>query len=119
MMGELIPLKFLRPDTKILIGLEPVDSNDPEGAKSAIEFNVPDGFSDKAKALMEYLDGAGFIFAYKDKLVVTDESLELTPRWNSTHEYIMGTPRFICDSWDELEKLLEQDYDGMKADGLL
>lgn len=113
------PCKFLRPDVSILGGNDPVDRNDPDSAGEAIEFSVPDGFSDKAKALMDYLNGAGFIFAYKGQLVLTDESLELTEAGDGTHEAPYGGPRMVCDTWEELERRLEDDYDGMKAEGLI
>ena len=113
------PFKFLRSDSQVLTGNEPVDRNDPDSEGEAVEFAVPTGFSDKAKALMEYLDDTGFIFAYKGQLVLTDESLELTEAGDGSHEAPFGGPRMVCDSWEELERRLEEDYDGMKADGLI
>ena len=113
------PYTFLRDDTCILDGNDAVDRNDPDRAHEAIEFAVPEGFSDKAKALMAYLDDTGFIFAYKGQLVLTDESLELTQAGGGTHDSPIGGPRAVCNSWDELEKRLEEDYDGMKAEGLI
>lgn len=113
------PFAFLRADTQVLAGNDPTDRNDPDGAAEAIELSVPTGFSDKAKALMDYLDGTAFIFAYKGQLVLTDESLELTEAGDGTHEAPYGGPRMVCDSWEELEKRLEEDYDGMKAEGLI
>ena len=113
------PYKFLRRDTSVLSGNDPVDRNDPESEGEAVELAVPTGFSDKAKALMDYLDGTAFIFAYKGQLVLTDESMELTEAGDGTHEAPFGGPRMVCDSWEELEETLEKEYDGMKAEGLI
>ena len=113
------PFKFLRPDTQVLAGNDPVDRNDPDSVGEAVELAVPTGFSDKAKALMDYLDGTAFIFAYKGQLVLTDESLELTEAGDGTHEAPLGGPRMVCNSWEELERSLETEYDGMRTDGLI
>ena len=102
--------QFLRPDVKVLSGVEAIDRNDPESAKLAVEFSVPTGFSREAKACMEYFNGTAFIFAYKDKLVLTDESCELTVFGDGSHDAPLGGPRWIADSWEQMEKTLELNY---------
>ena len=91
-------------------GEAPIDKNDPENAMTAIFYDLPANFSDKAKAAWDYLDGAAFIFEYKDQLVMTDESLYLTEHGNGTHETPHGFPRDVFDSWEEMEKWLELVY---------
>ena len=110
-------MKFYRPDTHILISDDkPVDRNDPTSAETAIEYAVPEGFSDKAKATMDYFEGAGFIYEYKDRLVFTDESLYLTDHGDGSHEAPWGGPRGVYDSWEALERDLEKIYEDLKAD---
>ena len=111
-------MKFERADSQTLTaeqfaekyGEYPVDRNDPEGGMAAIYYTVPAGFSAKAKAAMDYLDGSAFIFEYKGRLVVTDEGLYLTTHGDGSKETPMGFPRTECDSWDEIEKWLELVY---------
>lgn len=67
-------MKFLRPDTHMIVGYRPTDRNDHENERSAVELALPDSFSEKAKACWEYFEDAAFIFEYKNRLVVTDES---------------------------------------------
>ena len=113
-------MKFMRDDTKITFcGEQPVDMNDPEGAKTAVELTLPLGFSHKAWLAWEYFDGAAFLYEYKGRLVVTDESLYLTAHGDGTHEAPIGFPRWECDSWEELEKMLELAYDDLKEDGAI
>lgn len=116
--------KFLRRDVHILSGDPadgdaPIDRNDPDSAGDAIEFSVPTGFSWKAKDFMEYLEGSGFIFAYKGRLVLTDESLYLTEHGDGTIEAPFGGPRADFASWDTLEDWLENSYDELKAHEML
>ena len=118
---------FYREDTRFLTAEEfadtygeyPVDKNDPEESKTAVFYDTPEGFSRKAKATLDYLDDTAWIFAYKDKLVVTDESLYLTNHGNGTHEAPYGGPRAEFDSWEELEAWLEQVYDENTAVGIM
>ncbi len=112
-------MKFLRPDTHMIVGYRPMDMNDHENESSAVEFALPDGFSDKAKACWEYFRGSAFIFEYKDRLVVTDEGLYLTSHGDGSHGSPIGGPRWECDSWDKLEQILEETYDNLAEDGLL
>ena len=110
---------FIRPDSSIISGNSPTDRNDPDSEWEAVELSVPECFSRKAKAVMEYLDGAGSIFAYKDRLVLTDESLELDYAGDGTKESPFGGPRMACGSWEELEDELEAGYSELRADGLI
>ena len=42
-------MKFERDDSRITFcGEKPIDRNDPEGAKTAVELTLPTGFSEKA-----------------------------------------------------------------------
>ena len=113
-------MEFLRKaNTATSFGEQPVDRNDPKAAKFALGLTLPEGFSDKAKACWDYFDGAAFIFGYKGRLVVTDEALELTVAGDGSRENPYGGPRWICDSWEELEEILEEVYDELKEDGIL
>lgn len=105
-------MKFLRPDTHMIVGYRPTDKNDHENERLAVELALPDSFSEKAKACWEYFDGTAFIFEYKDRLVITDES-----RLLSEIENPCGGPRWICGSWEELESILEKVYDELAEDG--
>jgi hypothetical protein len=98
---------------------QPYDMNDPEGAKEAIGLTLPEGFSEKAKAAWNYFDDTAFLFLYKDRLVVTDESLWLSEYGDGSLEAPMGGPRWECDTWEELEQALEGAYDDLKADGMI
>ena len=113
-------MKFIRPDNRATYyGEQPIDRNDPKKAKFALGLTLPEGFSDKAKACWDYFDGAAFIFGYKGRLVITDEALELTEAGDGTRENPYGGPRWVCDSWEELEKILEETYDELTEDELL
>ena len=120
-------MKFERNDTQILtaeqfadqFGEYPVDKNDPENSMTAVYFSVPADFSAKAKAAMDYFDGTAFIFEYKDRLVVTDESLYLTDHGDGTHDNPFGFPRWEGDSWEDLEGWLELVYQDGAEEGFI
>lgn len=95
---------YLNEHTDIITGQTPVDNNDVGNESTAIEYELPNNFSEKAKKYWEYLEGAAFIYEYEGRLVITDESLELT-------EYKNGAPRWVFNSWKELEEMLEMCYD--------
>ena len=95
---------YLTDNAELAYGETPKDMQCPQEAYLAIEYSLPQNFSDKAKRYWEYLEGAAFIFEYKGRLVITDESLELT-------EYENGAPRWVFNSWKELEEMLEMCYD--------
>lgn len=110
-------MKFLNAHTRIRHGERPVDRNDRASENTAVELALPDNFSDKAKACWKYFKGAAYIFEYKNRLVVTDEGLYLTDHGDGSHKAPHGGPRWVCDSWEELERLLEAIYDNLEADG--
>ena len=113
-------MKFLRDDIQeTYCGEDPIDMNDPEGAATAIELTLPTGFSEKAQACWDYFDGTAFLYEYKGRLVVTDESLYLTAHGNGTVEAPLGFPRWECGSWEELERILEATYDELSEDGMI
>lgn len=107
-------MKFLRNDTRIIHVFKPVDMNDRESEGTAVGLTLPRNFSDKAKACWEYFTGSAFIFEYKNKLIITDEALDLT-----AHDKPFGSPRWVCGSWDELEQILEETYDDLLEDGMI
>lgn len=109
--------KFARRDIQIYNDLQPIDMNDPASASSAIEYSLPTGFSNKAKACWQYFSGCAFLFEYKGTLVVTDESLYLTAHGDGTPEAPIGFPRWECDTWEELEQTLEDTYDELVGYG--
>ena len=104
-------MRFLNEHTHILHGRHPLDMNDRISECTAAELALPDNFSDKAKACWEYYKGAAYIFEYKGRLVITDESLYLTDHGDGSHSAPFGGPRWICDSWEQVERNLEQNYD--------
>lgn len=111
-------MKFARDDVQTTYcGEDPIDKNDPDGAKTAIELTLPTGFSDKAWACWNYFDDTAFLYEYKGHLVVTDESLYLTDHGDGTTAAPFGGPRWVLDSWDELERMLELTYDELAEDG--
>lgn len=113
-MENMKTLKFKRHDNKVVIrlgaGTRPVDANNPEHASTAVELTLPTSFSAEAWATWNYLDGAAFIYEYDGKLVVTDEALDLTVYGDGNMENQIDGPRWIVESWDELEEILEQTY---------
>lgn len=112
-------MKFLNEHTYIMYGLKPIDKNDRKSENTAVELAIPDNFSEKAKTCWRYFDGSAFIFEYKKRLVITDEGLYLTEHGDGTPGNPLGFPRWICDSWEELEKILEETYDDLVEDGMI
>ncbi len=113
-------MKFLRTDNHITFcGEHPIDRNNPEQAATAIELSLPTGLSAKAWKCWDYFDGTAFAYEYQGRLVVTDEVLELTEYGDGSHEAPFGAPRWVCDSWEELEQILEETYDDLKEDGCI
>ncbi|MCM1506627.1 MAG: hypothetical protein NC177_05765 [Ruminococcus flavefaciens] len=112
-------MKFLNEHTCIMHGLKPIDKNDRTNEKTAVRLSLPDNFSEKAKACWKYFMGAAFIFEYKEHLVITDEGLYLTEHGDGTHGNPIGFPRWVCDSWEEFEKILEETYDDLVEDGMI
>ena len=87
----------------------PVDRNDPEAAATAVALAFPHELSDNAWRMLNYLDGTAFLFAYKGQLVVTDESLDLTECGDGA-ESPVGGPRWVGDSFQQLEAWLEHEF---------
>ena len=112
-------MKFQRTDIRIYNDLQPIDMNDRASEGTAIEYSLPTRFSGKAKACWEYFSGAAFLFEYKGRLVITDESLYLTEHGDGSHEAPFGAPRGEFDTWEEVETWLEAVYDDLDADGCL
>ena len=88
----------------------PVDRNDPEAAATAVALAFPHELSDNAWRVLNYLDDTAFLFAYKGQLVVTDEALDLTACGDGTPGTPMGGPRWVGDSFQQLEAWLEQEF---------
>ena len=112
-------MKYARSDVQIYTDLEPIDRNDPESAGTAIEYGLPDGFSGKAKACWNYFSGAAYLFEYKGRLVMTDESLYLTEHGDGSYAAPFGAPRGEFETWEEVETFLEQVYDELLEDDMI
>ena len=100
-------MKFKTEDNR-MTWLDAEDRNDPAAAAGAIGLTLPASFSRAARYAWEYLDGAAFAFEYKGRLVITDESLDLTEAGDGSRENPIGGPRAIFDSWAEAEAWLEE-----------
>ena len=113
-------MKFARNDVRKIESEErPVDMNDPESASNAICLSLPETFSEEAKEAWEYFGETAFLYEYKGRLVVTDESLYLTEYGDGTLEAPLGFPRVECDSWEELEKYLKTVYCELKKETMI
>ena len=89
----------------------PIDRNDPKSQYSALALSFPHELSDNAWRMLNYLDDTAWLFAYKGRLVVTDESLELTDSGDGTSENPLGGPRWTGDTFEELEAWLEAEFE--------
>lgn len=83
-----------------------VDRNDPDAAVTAIEIRFPETFCERAWKVIRCLDDTIFLYAYKGRFVVTDESLYLTDHGNGSPTAPFGGPRWAGDSLDALEQWL-------------
>lgn len=110
-------MKYARDDIRIYTDLHPIDRNDPDSEGSAIEYSLPMRFSNKAQACWKYFSGAAYLFEYKGRLVMTDESLYLTEHGDGSHEAPWGAPRGEFGTWEEIEEWLEAVYDDLEEDG--
>lgn len=97
--------------------LIPVDMTEPPGAETATEVPFPESFSKRAKKVLDYLDGTAFLFFYKGKYVLTDESLYLTPHGDGSADAPLGAPRWTGKTLLELEHWLEDTADFYDEDG--
>lgn len=89
----------------------PVDRNDPGSAATAQPLCFPHELSDNAWRLLNYLDDTAWLFAYKGRLVVTDEALELTAAGDGAPGNPLGGPRWVGDSFEEMEAWLEAEFE--------
>ena len=113
-------MKFLRDDNQVTFcGDTPIDMNDRESESTAVELTLPTTFSDKAQECWDYFDGAAFLYEYKGRLVMTDESLYLTEHGDGSHEAPFGAPRAVFDAWEEVEAWLETVYDELKEEDMI
>lgn len=112
-------MKYARDDIRIYIDLHPVDRSDPDSEDSAIEYSLPARFSNKAQACWKYFSGAAYIFEYKGRLIMTDESLYLTEHGDGSYDAPFGAPRGEFDTWEEVEEWLEAVYDDLEEDGAI
>lgn len=108
-------MKFKTADNKFT-WLQAEDRNDPEAGKEAVGLTLPESFSRAAKYAWEYLDGCAFAFEYKGRLVITDESLDLSEAGDGTTGNPYGGPRAIFDSWTEAENWLEEIWARVQMD---
>ena len=93
-----------------------VDRNDPKAAVTAIELHFPPTYSERAWKVIRYFEGTMFLYVYKGRFVVTDESLELTEVGDGTPGAPYGAPRWTGDSLDNLEQWLLTIADEYDAD---
>lgn len=85
----------------------PDDPLDPEAAKTAEPIELrSEVFSGEAKEALAYLEGAAYLYRYKGRYVLTDESLQLTDT-DGSNGMPMGGPRWTGDSLEELNNWLE------------
>jgi hypothetical protein len=82
-------------------------------AETATALYFPFELSHKAWKALNYLDDTAWLFEYQGRLVVTDESLELTTFGNGTQEAPFGGPRWVGDTFAELEAWLESVADDL------
>ena len=98
--------------------LYPIDKNDQLSAELfAAHIEWPQDFSEKAKETLRYFDDTAFLFRYKHRLVITDESLWLTTWGDGTPAHPFGGPRAVLDTMQEVEAWLEQVHDELAEDG--
>ena len=69
---------------------------------------LPHGMRPMARAAFKALDGYGCLFEHKGRLVLTDESKCLEEVGDGSFEHPYGGPRWIGDSFAELEDWLVQ-----------
>ena len=83
-----------------------IDRNDTEAAITAIELRFPATFSERAWKVITYFRGAMYLYSYKGKFVVTDESLELIEYRGGSPDAPYGCPRWVGDNLSDLEQWL-------------
>lgn len=87
----------------------PIDRNDREHESNAvyIPWKYTGIKSEAAHTALDYLDDTAWLFSYKGRLVITDESLELTDAGDGTTGNPFGGPRFEADTMGQIEGFLE------------
>lgn len=73
---------------------------------TTFELSLPRNMRPMAKAAFYALDGEGCLFEHKGRLVMTDESLCLEEEGDGSHEHPFGCPRWVGDSFSEMEDWL-------------
>lgn len=102
-----------------MLNLKPIDLLDPEAASTAVFVDYPDTLTEKALEAAAYFDDAAFLFQYKGRLVLTDESLWLTEAGDGSRDNPFGFPRWVGDTCEELNAWLEAVADDLKEEGIL
>ena len=69
--------------------------------------------------IRENFSGAAYLFEYKGRLVMTDESLYLTEHGDGSYEAPYGAPRGEFETWEEVEAFLEQVFDELLEDDMI
>lgn len=95
----------------------PIDKNDPDHALTAIELPFPKDITPEAQRVVQYFEGAAFLYFYKGKYVVTDEGLYLTEHGDGSHGKPFGSPRWTGHSLEEMERWLEEIAKEFDAEG--
>lgn len=102
----------------MILNNTPIDKNDRQSEKTAlyIPWEIAKNVmtNEAAFAAIRYFDGTAWLFKYKGRLVVTDESLWLTDAGDGTRENPLGGPRYIADSLAEVEEWLAQVWEDIK-----
>ena len=75
---------------------------------TTFELELPRNMRPMARAAFKALDGDGCLFEHKGRLVMTDESGDLEEHGDGTHGNPWGGPRWVGDSFAELEDWLVQ-----------
>ena len=85
---------------------------------TTFELELPRNMRPIARAAFKALDGDGCLFEHNGRLVMTDESLMLEEGGDGTLEHPFGGPRWVGDSFAELEDWLMQCAADWWGDGL-
>lgn len=99
-----------------MLNLKPIDTLDPKAASTAVFIGYPETLSEKAQEAADYFDDTAFLFQYKGRLVLTDESLCLTECGDGSWDNPFGSPRWVGDTYEELNAWLEAVADELKEE---
>ena len=97
----------------------PIDKNDPDAVSTAMFLGYPDTLSEKALKAVAYFEDSAFLFQYKGRLVLTDEGGYLTDAGSGTMDDPIGFPRWVGDTFEELNEWLEIVADEIVEEGLV